>query len=146
MNTYELAKITQLIGVSQFTSVMADWLALTCHVLFIFFTNSWKSFTQILVKPEILSSIIAKSRFSANGECLAWALLFLASHWHTTHFLLLVLLAYFSFLNLNVCCLIIVYHVYIVFMSQIGLLYFLWSTLLFPFYIDTLMLSVINHN
>ena len=43
-------------------------------IFFFFFTNSWKSFAKILIKPEIFSSIIAKSRFLANGECLARAL------------------------------------------------------------------------
>ena len=57
-----------------FKSVMADWLAMACQYLFIFFPNSWKSFAKILVKPEILSPIIAKSGFLANGECLARAL------------------------------------------------------------------------
>ena len=47
-----------------------QWLVIIC----LFFPNSWKSFAKILVKPEILSPIIAKSGFLANGECLARAL------------------------------------------------------------------------
>ena len=51
------------------------WLASNGSSVFVyFFPNSWKSFAKILVKPEILSPIIAKSGFLANGECLARAL------------------------------------------------------------------------
>ena len=51
------------------------WLASNGLSLFVyFFPNSWESFAKILVKPEILSPIIAKSGFLANGECLARAL------------------------------------------------------------------------
>ena len=66
MNTYELAKITQPTCGSLFNYVMADLLAMACHYLFIF-PNSWKSFAKILVKPEILSPIIAKSGLLANA-------------------------------------------------------------------------------
>ena len=53
---------------------MADWLAMACQYLFIFFPTAESLSPKILVKPEILSPIIAKSGFLANGECLARAL------------------------------------------------------------------------
>ena len=79
VNTYELAKITQPIGGSLFRFVMADWLALTCHYICLFFPQQQKVFSQNFSQTR--NSFANYSQIKVFGEwrmlsaslgCLLW--------------------------------------------------------------------------